>query len=89
VTQTLLLTVVVSILESYLSIGRMHDLVSKLGVIVHEAFDLLRPLVLDISIAPSILWESRTVIDILTELTKASKINPWSGLTRTPHLHFS
>ena len=48
VTQTLLLTIVVSILESNLSIGRMHDLVSKFVVVVHEAFDLLRPLVLGI-----------------------------------------
>ena len=57
VTRTLLLTVVVPIIESNLSIGRMHDPVSILGVIVHEAFDLIRPRVLDISLAPSIFWD--------------------------------
>ena len=53
----------------------MHDLVTKFGVIVHETFDLLRPLVLDISLAPSIFWESGTVIHILTELSKSSQID--------------
>jgi len=34
----------------------MHDLVSELGVVVHEAFDLLRPLVLLFCLTAPVSW---------------------------------
>ena len=55
-TQSLLVAVVVPVSESYLSIRGMHDFVSKLRVVVHNALNLLHPFVLLLCLAASVSW---------------------------------
>ena len=56
VTQSFLVAVVIAVFESYLSICGMHDLVSELGVVVHDALDLSHPLVLLFCLTAPVSW---------------------------------
>jgi hypothetical protein len=56
VTQSFLVAIVIPVFESYLSICGMHDLVSKLRVVVHDALDLLHQLVLLFCLTAPVCW---------------------------------